>query len=507
MSTPQSTENGPTVTRSPSYSPPIPPPGVIPLHLILATPAKVLCSAIFLSGRNLAEAKQNSGLHALFVHHLHDVLLEIMDVQIDEEARELSVSVELTSANVQRIIDGYRRYYVDFEADWSTETSRLISEGRVSRTARFIGDQGSVILPIDDREMGFTPMRVESHLPSADTQDWPMGDRLTPANQSSSVDRQAVSAAVGVAFEDPSAFTAAVAVVHNGELVAERYRQGIDMNTQLESWSMGKSVTATLVGVLVQQGLLSLDQPAPVQEWQQEDDPRAEITVRDLLQMSGGLRFSGQDDPRQAWQLGVPDHLYIYSDAVDAFKFAVNREAEFAPGSVGRYLNCDPLTLGYIVKKTVTELLDEEYLSWPQAALFDRLGIRRQVLETDWYGNFLLTGFDYGTARNWARLGLLYLQDGVWEGERVLPEGWSEFVSTPAPGWAEPKYGGQFWLNGVGEFSLPSSAYMMAGFGEQRVFIVPSHDLVIVRMGHRADTDATRESTNSMLSALMDAFA
>jgi CubicO group peptidase (beta-lactamase class C family) len=152
----------------------------------------------------------------------------------------------------------------------------------------------------------------------------------------------------------------------------------------------------------------------------------------------------------------------------------------------------------------VTETLGEEYLTWPQSALFDRIGIRRQVLETDWYGNFLLTGFDYGTARNWARLGLLYLQDGAWEGDRILPEGWSEFVSTPAPGWSEPEYGGQFWLNGVGEFALPSTAYMMAGFGEQRVFVVPSHDVVIVRMGHRADTDATRESTNAMLSAVMD---
>lgn len=495
------------MTQATSSFPPGPPVAVIPLHLVLATPAKVLCSAVFLSGRALTEATQNSGLHALFVHHLHDVLLDLLDVQVDEAARELSVSVELTESNVERIVAGYRRYYEDFEADWDKEKARLVLEGRVTRTARFLGDQGSIILPMEAQALGFTPVRVESRLPAAETQDWPMGDRLTSPHHSSSLDRQALSSAVDVAFEDPAAFTAAVAVVHNGELVAERYRQGVDMNTQLESWSMGKSLTATLVGVLVQQGLLSLDQPAPVKKWQHQGDPRAAITIRDLLQMSGGLRFSGQDDPRRDWRLGVPDHLYIYSDAVDAFQFAVNGEAEFSPGTVGRYLNCDPLTLGYIVKQTVTETLGVEYLTWPQSALFDRIGIRRQVLETDWYGNFLLTGFDYGTARNWARLGLLYLQDGVWEGHRVLPEGWSDFVSAPAPGWSEPKYGGQFWLNGIGEFTLSESAYMMAGFGEQRVFVVASHELVIVRMGHRADTDATRESTNAMLTAVMDTFA
>ena len=97
----------------------------------------------------------------------------------------------------------------------------------------------------------------------------------------------------------------------------------------------------------------------------------------------------------------------------------------------------------------------EEYLTLPQRQLFDRIGIRRQVLETDPYGNFLLTGYDYGTARNWARIGLLYLQDGVWQGERILPEGWTKFVSTLAPAWKRPVYGGFFWINGDGDWNLP----------------------------------------------------
>lgn len=482
---------------------PEPLPGVIPLELVLGTVAKVLCSAVFVSGRDIDEARRNSAPHALFVHHLHDVLLDLIDVDVAHEAREVTVSLRLDRTNVERTVVGYRAYYDDLEADWEAETERLVTLGAVSRTARFVGDQGSLILPRDGRPLGFEPVAVITALPDAASQAWPMGDRLGTGAMTSALDRQAVTRAIDTAFADDEAHTAAVVVLHNGELVGERYRDGIDMHTQLESWSMGKSLTATLIGVLVQQGLLSIDEPAPVPAWQGDDDPRNNITVRDLLQMSGGLKFSGQDDPRQTWHLGVPEHLYIYTDAVNAFEFAVNRPLEFPPGTVGRYLNCDPLALGYIVKNTVTDDLGQDYLQWPQAALFDRVGIRRQVIETDWYGNFLLTGFDYGTARNWARLGLLYQQDGVWQGERILPEGWSTFVSAPAPGWEEPRYGGQFWLNGTKEFDLPTEAYYMSGFGEQRVFIVPSANLVIVRLGHRAHTDAAKDSTNAFLRELM----
>jgi len=478
---------------------------VIPLHLVLATAAKVLCSAVFLSGRDLEEALRNSGPHALFVHHLADVLLDLISIDVDGDERSLSVSVSLDAPTVERIVAGYRAYYEDLEADWDAETERLIGLGAVSRTARFLGDQGSVILPVDGRPLGFSPAGVRSALPDAATLDWPMGDRLGSDTASSAVDRQIVADAIDLAFSDDEAYTAAVVVLHGGQIIGERYREGFDQHTQLESWSMGKSLTATLIGLLIQQGHMTIDEPAPVPAWQQLGDPRAEIRVADLLQMSSGLLFSGQDDPRQRWGLGVPDHLYIYSEALDAFEFATDRPAEFPPGTVGRYRNCDPLTLGYIAKRIVTEQLGQNYLQWPQAALFDKIGIRRQVLETDWYGNFLLTGFDYGTARNWARLGLLYLQDGTWEGERLLPEGWSQFVSTPAPGWEEPRYGGQFWLNRTGDFDLPEDAYFMAGYGEQRVFVVASANLVVVRMGHRSNTDVPKDATNAMLRELMKA--
>ncbi len=148
----------------------------------------------------------------------------------------------------------------------------------------------------------------------------------------------------------------------------------------------------------------------------------------------------------------------------------------------------------------------EEYLSFPQRLLFDRIGIRRQVLEPDPWGNFLLTGYDYGTARNWARLGMLYLQDGVWLGERLLPEGWAQLVATPAPAWERPLYGGMFWLNRTGVLELPEDAYYMAGAGGQHTIIVPSLDLVVVRLGHLRGGPHAGPSLNRALRLLVEAL-
>jgi CubicO group peptidase (beta-lactamase class C family) len=314
-----------------------------------------------------------------------------------------------------------------------------------------------------------------------------------------------LSKALDAAFADPAGLTQAFLVVHKGRIVAERYAQGVTKDTQLESWSMGKSITSTLFALLVKDGTYRLDQPAPVPLWRAPGDPRGAIRNIDLLQMSAGLKFVGNQEPGGSPPTTVLDHYYIYTGGIDAFEYSITRPVEFPAGTDGRYRNSDPLTIGYLVKRAV-QARGEEYLSWPQRRLFDRIGIRRQVLETDPYGNFLLTGYDYGTARNWARLGMLYLQDGMWRGERILPEGWSQFVSTPAPAWRRPEYGGFFWLNGVGSWNLPAGTYLAAGAGGQNTWIVPSHDLVIVRMGHMRGQGAARRGTNEALGLVMQAI-
>jgi CubicO group peptidase (beta-lactamase class C family) len=196
--------------------------------------------------------------------------------------------------------------------------------------------------------------------------------------------------------------------------------------------------------------------------------------------MSSGLRFSrGSEEDLP----GYHDHDLIYTGALDAFEFVSTRPLQFPPNTRGRYRNTDPLLLGLIIRDAVRKR-GENYLTWPQRYLFERLGIRRQVLETDPYGNFLLSGYDYGTARNWARLGMLYLNDGVWNGERLLPEGWTKFVSTPALAWADSSYGGMVWLNRDGVFPLPRDAFAFRGAGGQDTWVIPSRRMVIVRMGH-----------------------
>jgi len=252
----------------------------------------------------------------------------------------------------------------------------------------------------------------------------------------------------------------------------------------------------------VKDGTYTLEQRAPVPLWQRPGDPRGAIRNIDLLRMSAGLKFVGNQEGAPSGT--VLDHYYIYTGGIDSYEYSITRPQEFAPNTRGFYRNCDPLTIGYLIKQAVTKR-GEAYLTWPQRALFDAIGIRRQVLETDPYGNFLFTGYDYGTARNWARIGQLYLQDGMWQGRRILPEGWTTFVSTLAPAWPRPVYGGLFWINGDGGWNLPRETYLAAGAGGQNTWIVPSHQLVIVRMGHMRGQGAARAATNRALGLVMDA--
>jgi len=394
-------------------------------------------------------------------------------------------------SSVKYVVD---KYYKSVKASF----------GEATREARYYSDQGCIIQIPGKPGISFTRVPVTTTLPEASTQAWPMGDQPDKTPFPAGIDRAKVDAAVDAAFADPAALTAAFLVVYKGRIVAERYMPGITKDTQLESWSMGKSIASTLFSLLVKDGTYTLEQPAPVPLWQKPGDPRAAIRNIDLLHMSAGLKFVGNQEPGASNTGTVLDHYYIYTGAVDSYEYSITRPLEFPPNTVGRYRNCDPLTIGYLIKLAVTKR-GEQYLTFPQRALFDKIGIRRQVLETDPFGNFLITGYDYGTARNWARIGLLYLQDGMWQGQRILPEGWAKFVSTPAPAWTRPEYGGLFWINGVGNWNLPPETYLAAGAGGQNTWIVPSHDLVIVRMGHMRGQTTARRATNTALSLIMEA--
>ena len=417
-------------------------------------------------------------------------------------------SVLLTEDDVRDYEDGRFALEVDDERRIVTA-----SQGGAAGRARHFGDQGCVILPRWTDRVFFTQREVASALPDAATTPWPMGDLLPDEPLPGDVDSQLVEEAVQLMFT-PGDNRAAFVAVHRGRIIAERYGPGIHQDTQLESWSMGKSMTATLIGRLIQMGHLDLWQGAPVPEWQNSPgDPRAAIRIADLLRMSSGLRFTNSGATSEQMALafipGQWDHWLGYGAPIDVFRFSTTREPEFAPNTVGRYRNSDPWTLGYIVRRVVENELGEEYLTWPQRALFDKIGIRRFIMETDAHGNFILTGYNYGTPRNWARIGQLYLQRGMWNGERLLPEEFVDFVSSPAPAWDPPVYGGQFWVNPAGEDgagiripSLPPDAYNAAGAGEQRTYIIPSRDLVMVVQSHRATAAHAPDRTDREYEAL-----
>jgi CubicO group peptidase (beta-lactamase class C family) len=356
-----------------------------------------------------------------------------------------------------------------------------------ARRARYNGDQGCAIMPGGADRIFFEPADVVSALPDAASQPWPLGD-VDAHGSFAEVDGQQLEVALDRAMSRAEQNTRALVVVYRGKIIGERYAEGFGPDTPQISWSQGKSITAALIGVLAEQGEISLDEPSPVAEWQAADDPRRAIRVRDLLNMSSGLDFKNYDEGNRmdAWSASN-EHGRVYFEGINVFDLAVNQPLEIPPGSRFRYRNSDPLALGRIIREKV-EARGESYLGFPQAALFDRIGARNFVLETDPWGNFILTGYDFGSGRDWARFGLLHLWDGVFEGERVLPEGWVDFVTTPAPGDPTQSYGGLFWLNRGGAMDrLPPDAFWASGYMGQRTFVIPSADLVVVRLGPSPD--------------------
>jgi len=391
--------------------------------------------------------------------------------------------------------------------DRQNKTVHIKLPNGVTRTAKYLGDQGCATLPVGQNSVNFAPRSVKSILPDASKQPWPMGDVLSKDPVPPELDMAKVKRAIDAAFEPAEAMTAAVAVTWKGRLIGERYGQGITAQTPLEGWSMGKSLTATLMGVLIQQGAYTLTQPAPIPEWNTPDDPRAKIRIADILNMSSGLRIKAPQDPDYDPSGPYPDHLYLYTGSVNSFHYAATRPLQWPPGKVGRYHNTDPVLINYLIRLAV-EKRGEDYLSFPRRALFDRIGIRTMVMETDPFGNFLGQGYELASARDWARLGNLYLQRGVWNGERILPEDFVKFVSTLAPAWQadqRPVYGGFFWINGDGTFPVSKDVYYMNGAGGQRTVIIPSHDLVVVRLGHFKGEALAMKGLRNTLTLLTEA--
>lgn len=293
-----------------------------------------------------------------------------------------------------------------------------------------------------------------------------------------------LDAVVARAFDEPdpryARRTRAVVVLRGGRILAERYAAGVGPDTPLPGWSMSKSVMNALVGILVRDGRLAVNAPAPIPEWDHPGDPRRAITVDQLLRMSSGLRFEeSQESPRS-------DVMRMLFGVGDIAAFVTGRELAVAPGTRWAYSNASSNILSVAIHNVLGDRAT--YLAFPRRGLFDPIGMSSAVLETDAAGTFIGSSYMYATARDWARFGMLYLRDGVWNGTRILPPRWGDYTRTPAPADETKRYGAHFWLEIPLEYAgstprLPVPALHAAGHEGQFVTIVPSRDLVIVRLG------------------------
>lgn len=336
---------------------------------------------------------------------------------------------------------------------------------------------------------------------NADTTAWPLGDKVKDTVLTG-VNYDAVRAALDSAFAEVNPkkpkHTLAVVIVYQGQIIAERYAPGITPHSPLMGWSMTKSLTNGLMARLVLEGKIKLEDPAPVAEWQNDD--RKKITINNLMQASSGLEWN-----ESYFAPGHFHNMFMHSD--DKGGYAASLNLKYPIGEHWEYSSGTTNILSRIIRQTVG---DANYPKYAYENLFHKIGMHHTLIEPDASGTFVGSSYGYASARDWARYGLMFLNDGLVNGERILPEGWATYSSTPAPAAPIGEYGAQFWLNAgaKGNPSLsyhpgvPNDEYGAEGFEQQHVWIIPSKKLVLVRLGishHGFDIEGL---TNAVIKAL-----
>lgn len=314
-----------------------------------------------------------------------------------------------------------------------------------------------------------------------DTVAWPMGDVL-PDSLPDHINEMQLKQAMAAAFAEPDPealrYTRAVVVLHNGQLIGEQYAFGFEQDVPQISWSMAKSFTNALVGLLSKEGKLDLYDRAPVAAWSDSEDPRHAITLDHLMRMSSGLDWT------EIYALPSSATNMLFKDASMAATAAAVPAAT-APDEVWNYSSGTTNIISEIIREAVGET---DYWDYVYREFFHKIGISSATWEPDASGTFVGSSYLWMTPRDYARFGQLYLQDGIWNGERILPEGWVDYSQKPTPAAPRGIYGAQFWRNGSpGSFpDVPEDAYFANGYQGQSIIIVPSRQLVVVRLGFTA---------------------
>jgi CubicO group peptidase (beta-lactamase class C family) len=406
-------------------------------------------------------------------------------------AKNVCSTVFVSGRSLEAAIEDLRAYrstpldQVSVSIDRTRRTATGSLAGIATRTAIYRDGLGCA-LAIDVQPEALARVAVPAPAPSA-SGPWPDGD-AGPAP----VPPPALASVLDDAFDENAAApkrTRAVVVVHEGRLVAERYAPGIARGTRLPGWSMSKSVAAALTGVLVGEGRLAVDAPAALAAWREAADARGTITLAQLLHMSSGLAFD------ETYANPLSDVVMMLFGTGDTAGFAAAKPLAHPPGSQWAYASGTTNVLMRVLRERVGD--ERAYLALPRRALLDRIGAASAVVEADAAGTFVGSSLMYASARDWARFGLLALNDGAWNGARVLPEGWVKFMTSPAPAAPEAEYAAHWWLKlepnrgpRARPRQLPPDAFHAAGHGGQYVTVVPSRRAVIVRLGHAVDRGA-----------------
>ncbi len=373
--------------------------------------------------------------------------------------------------------------------------------GAIVRIAAFRDSMGCTVLP-PHWQIGDIPRLPNvQYLPPPDVGNvpFPAGDRVDLPVSGIDARHHALAPILERAFNGKSyadgagVVTTAVIIVKDARIIAERYRPGFGIHSGYRTWSTAKSISAALLAIASRQGLLDLDARANIPEWNYPGDPRQAITHKQLLWMSSGL-FSGG-----------PNTYAVYFGGEDVISAVTTTALEVAPGTRWKYANNDTLLLLRALRHRLAD--DLKYLRFPYEELLHPLGMYHTRMEIDHLGNFVGSSQTYTTARDLTRFGMLLSNDGVWNGKRLLPDGWVKFSSTPAP--TRPPvtgqwgYGAQFWLLDQMP-GVPPGTFTTAGNKGQFVTIVPGHGLVIVRTG--VDPIGKRWAQDQLVADIVEAL-
>ena len=355
------------------------------------------------------------------------------------------------------------------------EKEKLVTStvfGMKKRNVYFTDGLGSVLIP-QGKELGqrTIPKRNKTKTELA----FPYGDKPQKDTIFNNIDYKKLNKAVADGFDPEDnnmKKTRTVLVIYKDQIIAEKYTKGFDKNSLILGWSMAKSVTSAVVGILEKQGKVNLDQNNLFPEWQNDD--RKNITLRNLLNMNSGLEW----EENYSEICDVTQMLFLDEDMSTRQK---NKQFAGKPNETWNYSSGTSNLISNLIKHQFNS--QQDYADFWYTELIDKIGMHSMLVEQDFSGNYVGSSYAWATTRDWAKFGLLYLHEGNWNGDQILNKSWIDFTRKPT-NTSNGEYGGHFWLNAGGVFpDSPKDLYGLHGYQGQRVFIIPSKDLIIVRTG------------------------